>query len=332
MPGLYCVRMEHRRLGASGLKVSEIALGSWATMGAQIDDDASHAIVQAALDCGITTFDTSDAYADGRAEILLGQALAGVRRESIELSTKVFWPTGAGANERGLSRKHIREACDASLRRLQTDYIDLYQAHRFDPETPIEETLSAFDDLVHQGKVLYVGVSEWSGAQIREAASLARQQRLSPLVSNQPQYSMLWRVIEEEVVPACIEWGLGQIVWSPLAQGVLSGKYHPGARPPEGSRVTDRDGSEYIARWMDDSVLSAVQSLVPVAADLGLTTSQLAIAWVLDNPSVSAAIIGASRPDQVVENTAACGVRLDEATRVTVDAVLADVIRWRRPA
>ncbi len=324
--------MEHRRLGASGLKVSEIALGSWATMGAQIGDDASRNIVRTALDSGITTFDTSDAYAAGRAEVLLGEALADVKRESIELSTKVFWPTGAGANERGLSRKHVREACEASLRRLQTDYIDLYQAHRFDEETPLEETLSAFDDLVRQGKVLYVGVSEWSAPQIRAAAALAKKHGFSPLVSNQPQYSMLWRVIEEEVIPACTEWGLGQIVWSPVAQGVLSGKYLPGARPPEGSRVTDRDGSDYIARWMDDSVLSAVQSLAPIAADLGLTMSQLAVAWVLDHPSVSAAIIGATRPEQVTENTAASGVRLDDATRSAIDSVLAEVIRWRRPA
>lgn len=328
----YPVTVRHRRLGSSGLKVSELALGNWATMGAQVDDDVSQALVRAALDCGITTFDTSDAYANGRAEELLGRALTGVPRGSIELSTKVFWPTGPGANERGLSRKHVREACHASLRRLRTDYIDIYQAHRFDLETPVEETLSAFDDLVREGKILYVGVSEWSADQIRDAAILSRDRGYSPLVANQPQYSMLWRIIEEEVIPTCDEWGIGQIVWSPLAQGVLSGKYRPGASPPQGSRADDRDGSGYIARWMTSAVIQAVQSLVPVAERLGLTPAQLALAWVLGNPSVSSAIIGASRPEQLAENAAASGVELDEETRTLVDRLLADAIHWRRPA
>lgn len=309
-----------------------MALGSWATMGAQVGDDVSRALVRAALDCGITTFDTSDAYADGRAEELLGWALTGVPRGTIELSTKVFWPTGPGPNERGLSRKHIREACHASLRRLQTDHIDIYQAHRFDPSTPVDETLSAFNDLVREGKILYIGVSEWSADQIRDAAILSRDRGFSPLVSNQPQYSMLWRIIESEVIPTCDEWGIGQIVWSPLAQGVLSGKYRPGGRPPRGSRADDPSGSGYIARWMADSVIAAVQDLVPVAHGLGLTPSQLALAWVLDNPSVSSAIIGASRPEQLAENAAASGVRLDQETRVLVDQLLGGAIHWRRPA
>src|SRR6516164_2047269 len=231
--------MEHRHLGRSGLKVSEIAYGNWITHGSQVAEDAAKACVAAALDEGITSFDTADVYAGTRAESVLGRALHGVRRESLEICTKVFWPTGSGPNDRGLSRKHIIESAHASLRRLQTDYIDLYQAHRYDHETPLEETLRAFDDLVRQGKVLYVGVSEWRAEEIAEAVKIAGELGFDRIVSNQPQYNMLWRVIEAEVLPLCQEAGIAQIAWSPIAQGVLTGKYLAGDRPPAGSRATD---------------------------------------------------------------------------------------------
>ena len=245
---------------------------------------------------GITTFDTADVYAGTRAESVLGDALAGIRRESYELCTKVFFPTGPGRNDRGLSRKHIIESCHASLRRLQTDHIDLYQAHRFDAETPLEETLRAFDDLVRQGKVNYIGVSEWTADQLASALRIADEMGLDRIVSNQPQYNMLWRVIEAEVVPLCEREGIGQIVFSPLAQGVLTGKYKPGAAPPAGSRATDtKGGARFVAGLLEDDVLSRVQLLQPLAAQAGLPMSQLALAWVLQNPNVSSAIIGATQ-------------------------------------
>src|SRR4029453_14103141 len=239
--------VEFRRLGRSGLTVSEIAYGNWITHGSQVEEDAAKACVQAALDSGITTFDTADVYARTRAESVLGRALAGVRRESYELFTKAYWPTGPGPNDRGLGRKHLMESCHASLRRLNTDYLHLYQAHRYDSSTPLEETMLAYADLVRQGKVLYIGVSEWRAEQIADAAALARELRV-PLVSNQPQYSMLWRVIEAEVVPTCRELGIGQIVWSPIAQGILTGKYLPGQAPPAGSRATAQKGGAAIGR------------------------------------------------------------------------------------
>jgi aryl-alcohol dehydrogenase-like predicted oxidoreductase len=319
--------MEFRHLGKSGLMVSEIAYGNWITHGSQVEADAARACVRAALDVGITTFDTADVYAGTRAEAVLGEALAGVRRESYELFTKVFWPTGSGKNDRGLSRKHIIESCNASLVRLKTDHLDLYQAHRFDVETPLEETLRAFDDLVRQGKVHYIGVSEWTAAQITEALRIADEMGFDRIVSNQPQYSMLWRVIEAEVVPACEREGVGQIVFSPLAQGVLTGKYKPGEPPPAGSRATDeRGGAEFISRWMTDDVLSRVQQLQPIADDAGLSLATMALAWVLQNPGVSSAIIGASRPEQVHANVHASGVRLEPALRKRIDEVLDPII------
>ncbi|QGK69399.1 aldo/keto reductase [Allosaccharopolyspora coralli] len=317
--------MEFRRLGRSGLSISEIAYGNWITHGSQVEEETAAQCVRAALDAGITTFDTADVYAGTRAEAVLGRALAGQRRESLEIFTKVYFPTGEGPNDRGLGRKHVTESCHASLRRLQTDYLDLYQAHRFDPTTPLEETMSAFADLVRQGKVLYVGVSEWSAEQITQGAELARELGV-PLISNQPQYSMLWRVIESQVVPASEREGLGQIVWSPLAQGALTGKYLPGQPPPAGSRATDENsGKDFISRWMRDDVLSAVQELKPIASDLGLNTGQLALAWVLQNSNVSAAIIGASRPEQVADNVQACGVVLEQDVLDRIDAVLGDL-------
>jgi aryl-alcohol dehydrogenase-like predicted oxidoreductase len=319
--------MEFRHLGKSGLMVSEIAYGNWITHGSQVEADAARACVRAALDVGITTFDTADVYAGTRAESVLGEALAGVRRESYELFTKVFWPTGSGKNDRGLSRKHIIESCNASLVRLKTDHLDLYQAHRFDVETPLEETLRAFDDLVRQGKVHYIGVSEWTASQIAEALRIADEMGFDRIVSNQPQYSMLWRVIEADVVPVCEREGIGQIVFSPLAQGVLTGKYKPGEPPPAGSRATDeRGGAEFISRWMTDDVLSRVQQLQPIADDAGLSLATMALAWVLPNPAVSSAIIGASRPEQVHANVQASGVRLEPALRKRIDEVLDPIV------
>lgn len=317
--------MNHRHLGQSGLVVSEIAYGNWITHGSQVENAAAMACVRAALEEGITTFDTADVYAKTRAEEILGEALAGERRQGLEIFTKVYWPTGPGLNDRGLSRKHILEAIDGSLRRLRTDYVDLYQAHRYDFETPLEETMVALADVVRQGKALYVGVSEWTAQQIDQAAVLARELNV-PFISNQPQYSMLWRVIEAEVIPACEKLGMGQIVWSPVAQGVLTGKYHPGQPPPSGSRATDQSGAQFIARFMSEEVLTRVQDLKPIAQQAGLSMSQLAIAWVLQNRNVSAAIIGASRPEQVRDNVKASGVKLDAATMKRIDEVLAGVV------
>ncbi|MBC6461647.1 aldo/keto reductase family protein [Actinomadura sp. HBU206391] len=319
--------MEFRNLGRSGLKISEIAYGNWITHGSQVEEEAAHACVHAALDEGITTFDTADVYAGTRAEEVLGRALKGQRREGLEIFTKVYWPTGSGPNDRGLSRKHITESIHGSLRRLETDYVDLYQAHRFDHETPLEETLKTFDDLVRQGKVLYVGVSEWRADEIAEALRIADEMGFDRLVSNQPQYSMLWRVIESEVVPLCEKEGVGQIVWSPIAQGVLTGKYLPGAAPPAGSRATDQaSGADFIGRWLEDDLLTRVQELKPIADEVGLSMAQLAVAWVLQNDNVSAAIIGASRPEQVRDNVKAAGVKLDAEILSRIDDVLGAVV------
>ncbi len=321
--------MEFRYLGNSGLQISEITYGNWLTHGSQVENDVATACVRAALDAGITTFDTADVYANGRAEEVLGAALNGHRRDSLEIFTKVYWPIGPaprGKNDMGLSRKHMMEAIDSSLRRLGTDYVDLYQAHRYDSFTPLEETMQAFADIVRAGKALYIGVSEWTPEQIRDAHGLARQLGIS-LISSQPQYSMLWRIIEPEVVPTCRELGVSQIVWSPMAQGVLSGKYLPGQPPPAGSRATDeKGGANFIKRFMTDDVLSRVQQLQPIADELGLTTAQLAIAWVLQNDNVAAALVGASRPEQVAENVKASGVRIPDELLARIDAVLGEAV------
>jgi aryl-alcohol dehydrogenase-like predicted oxidoreductase len=318
--------MEYRHLGRSGLIISELAYGNWITHGSQVEEDAAIQCVRAALEAGITTFDTADAYAGTRAESVLGRALKDERREGLEIFTKVYWPTGEGRNDRGLSRKHILESINGSLRRLGTDYVDLYQAHRYDHSTPLEETMQAFADVVRAGKALYIGVSEWRAEEIRAAKPLADALGVQ-LISNQPQYSMLWRVIEAEVIPTCEELGLSQIVFSPIAQGVLTGKYLPGQAPPAGSRATDeKSGATFIARWLRDDVLTAVQNLKPLAAEAGLSLAQLAVAWVLQNPNVSAAIIGATRPEQVAENAKASGVTLDAELLKKIDIVLDGVV------
>ena len=303
--------------------VSEIAYGNWITHGSQVESDEAVKCVRTALDSGITTFDTADVYAGTKAEVVLGRALKGVRRESYELLTKVYWPTGTGKNDRGLSRKHIMESCHASLKRLKTDHIDLYQAHRFDVETPLEETLRAFDDLIRQGKVSYIGFSEWTAPQISQALKIQDSRGYDRFISSQPQYSALWRVIEGAVVPLSKKEGISQIVWSPMAQGVLTGKYLPGVKPPAGSRATDKkSGAGAISSFMNEEVLTAVQNLRPIAEEHGLTMSQLAIAWVLQNENVSAAIMGATKPAQVKENVKASGVKLTSDVMSQIDKVL----------
>ena len=318
--------MQFRYLGRSGLKISEITYGNWLTHGSQVENEIATQCVRAALDAGITTFDTADVYANTKAEVVLGDALQGERRESLEIFTKVYWPTGpAGHNDSGLSRKHILESIDGSLTRLKTDYVDLYQAHRYDFETPLEETMQAFADVVRQGKALYIGVSEWTADQIRQGQELAHSLGFS-LVSNQPQYSMLWRVIESEVVPTSEELGLSQVVFSPIAQGILTGKYVPGQPLPEGSRATDeKGGADMISRFMNDDLLARVQELKPVASDLGLSMAQLAVAWVLQNQNVATAIIGASKPEQVADNVGASGVTLEADVLKRIDEVLGDI-------
>jgi aryl-alcohol dehydrogenase-like predicted oxidoreductase len=320
--------MEHRRLGRSGLSISEVTYGNWLTHGELVGRDSALACIRAALDAGVSTFDTADVYALGAAEEILGEALRPVRRSSVEIATKVCLPTGDGPNDRGLSRKHVMESCDASLRRLGTDYIDLYQAHRFDERTPLDETLIAFDDLVRQGKVLYLGVSEWTAPQIQAALDLAENLGLrSRIVANQPQYNMLWRVIEPEVLPLCRRAGIGQVVFQPLAQGVLTGKYLPGRPPPEGSRASSGGRApRFIRRVLGDELLDRVQQLGPLAGDAGLSMAQLAIAWTLQQDGISSAIIGATRPEQVTENAAAAGVRLSSDLVAGIDAVLGDLV------
>jgi aryl-alcohol dehydrogenase-like predicted oxidoreductase len=319
--------MEYRYLGNSGFKISELTYGNWVTAASQVENDRAIASVHAALDAGISTFDTADVYANTGAETVLGEALKGTRRQSIEIFTKVFGPTGPkGHNDVGLSRKHILESIDGSLQRLGTDYVDLYQAHRFDHFTPLEETFQAFADIVRAGKVLYIGVSEWTADQLRAGAALAKELGVQ-LISNQPEYSALWRVIEGEVVPTSEELGISQVVWSPIAQGVLTGKYLPGGELPAGSRATDeKGGASFIKRWLQDDVLQRVQDLKPIAAELDLSLAQLAVAWVLQNDNVATAIIGASRPEQVTENAKAAGVVIPAELMARIDEVLGDAI------
>lgn len=318
--------MQFRYLGNSGLKVSEIIYGNWLTHASQVKDDKAVKTVHAALDAGITTFDTADVYANQAAEVVLGKALKGQRREGIEIFTKVYWPVAKkGPNDVGLSRKHIFEALNGSLKRLQTDYIELYQAHRYDYETPLEETMQAFADLVKMGKVHYIGVSEWNADQIREGKKLADQLGIR-FISNQPQYSMLWRVIEQKVVPTSQELGVSQIVWSPIAQGVLSGKYLPGQPAPAGSRAADPKLASIIEKFMSDDVLTKVQQLKPLAEELGLDLAQFAIAWVLQNSNVAAAIVGASRPKQITSNAKAAGVTIPAEIMQRVDQILGDAV------
>jgi aryl-alcohol dehydrogenase-like predicted oxidoreductase len=317
--------MKHRYLGNSGFKVSELTYGNWLTHVSQIDDKAAHATVHAALEGGITSFDTADVYANQAAESVLGEALKGQRREGIEIFTKVYWPVAAkGPNDTGLSRKHIMESINGSLKRLQTDYVDLYQAHRFDVETPLEETMQAFADIVRSGKALYIGVSEWNAEQIRAAHEYSKQLGFQ-LISNQPQYSALWRVIEAEVIPTSRELGVSQIVWSPMAQGVLTGKYLPGAPLPEGSRAANEKVGGQMTKYLAEDVLTRVQLLRPLAEQLDLTMAQFALAWVLQNDNVSSAIVGATSPEQITSNLGAVGVTIPQEIMDKVTEILQPV-------
>lgn len=322
----YSLSVEYRHLGRTGLLVSALAYGNWITHGGQVEEDAAVQCVRAALDCGITTFDTADVYAQGLAEEVLARALSGVRRDTIEIFTKVYWPTGPNPNNRGLARKHIMESCNSSLERLGTDHVDMLQAHRFDFETPLEETLRAFDDLVRQGKVHYIGVSEWTANQISNALEIADDMGFDRIVSNQPQYSLLWRVIEAEVVPFCEQHGIGQIVWSPLAQGVLTAKYLPGAPPLKGSRATSVEGAGFIQRFLRDEVLEAVQEFAKLATEAGYSPAATALAWVLQNSNVSSAIIGATRPEQIKENVKALDITIEPDFKKAIEESLSKVV------
>jgi voltage-dependent potassium channel beta subunit len=319
--------VNYRLLGRSGVKVSEISLGSWLTYGGSVAQERAQACIHKAYELGINFFDTANVYMRGAAEEIVGRALNGFERDSYFLATKVYFPMGEGPNDRGLSRKHITEQCHASLKRLGVDYVDLYQCHRYDEDTPLEETLRALDDLVRQGKVLYVGVSEWRADQIADALRLAKEMNLDRIVSNQPRYNMIQRHIEAEIIPLCEREGVGQMVFSPLAQGVLTGKYLPGEVPKEGTRAADSESNRFMQQLMNKEVLSAVNKLRSVASDAGLSMSQLALAWILGHENVSSAIIGASRPEQVEDNAKAAGVRLSADVVSEIDGIFKDVIQ-----
>ena len=322
--------MQYRRLGRAGVRVSTIALGSWLTYGSSVAEEAATQCIHKAYELGINFFDTANAYNRGEAEKVVGRALRDFARDSFVLATKVYFPMGDGPNDRGLSRKHIMEQCHASLRRLGTDYIDLYQCHRYDPEVPLEEILRALDDLVTQGKVLYVGVSEWPAIEIDDAVHIARELNLDRIVSNQPIYNMLERYIEREVLPLCEREGIGQVVFSPLAEGVLTGKYKPGQQPPQGTRAADPQSNTFMQDMLNDKVLTAVQRLQTLAEQHGYSLAQLALAWVLRKPIISAAIIGASRPQQVEENASASEITLTDDVLHQIDEILGDVVKHER--
>ena len=309
--------MEYRRLGSSDLHVSEISLGSWLTFGAGVEAERAEACVNRAFDVGINFFDTANVYGRGAAESFLGDVLSGVDRSSYILATKAYFPMSD--TDRGLSAAQIRKQSEASLRRLRTDYVDLYQCHRYDEQTPLEETMEALSELVREGKARYLGFSEWTPDQIRAALALPGVERF---VSSQPEYSMLYRKIEPEVIPLCEAEGISQIVWSPLAQGILTGKYRPGSPPPPDTRAASETFGRMMGRWRDDDVLAAVERLRPIAENLGLSMAQLALAWVLREPNVASAITGASRPEQVEQNATASGVRLDPDVLTAIDDAL----------
>ena len=317
--------MEYRNLGGSGCKVSEICLGSWLTYGNATEDRTAEECIDRAYELGINFFDTANVYARGKSEEVVGRALRKYPRDSYVVATKVFFPMNDGPlpNNRGLSRKHILEQCERSLQRLGLDYVDLYQCHRYDRETPLEETLRALDDLVTQGKALYIGFSQWSAAQIAEGVGFQRAHDFDRFVSSQPYYNLLGRDIEKEVIPLCEREGIGQIVFSPLAQGILTGKYRPGQPPPADSRAADPKQNMFMGGGkLDEETLKKVQRLAPIAERAGLSPAQLALAWCLRLPNVSSVIVGASRPSQVEDNAGAAGVQLDAETLKAIDDAL----------
>lgn len=315
--------MKYRRIGRSGLEVSAVGLGSWLTYGGKVDRETAHACLSAAFERGVNFFDTANVYARGEAERVLGEWLEGVPRDEVVVATKVYFPMGQGPNQRGLSRKHVMEQCHASLRRLDLEYVDLYQCHRYDETVPLAETLHALEDLVSRGKVLYTGVSEWNADQITDGLRHQERRGWHTLVSNQPQYSLVARAIEDSVLPRCRREGIGQLAFSPLAGGVLTGKYEPGEPPPEGSRGGDPDTRPFVERTLEDDLLKAVQRLDrEVAADLGVSVAQLSLAWVLQQPGISSAIVGASRPEQVEENAAAADLELEGETLRRIQEIM----------
>ncbi|MCY9692742.1 aldo/keto reductase family protein [Paenibacillus alginolyticus] len=320
--------MKYRNVGRSGLKVSEISLGSWLTYGTAAEQKAADACIAKAFESGINFFDTANAYNRGEGEKAMGAALKPYERSSYVLSSKVYFPMGEGPNDRGLSRKHIFEQCDASLKRLGVEYIDLYFCHRYDIHTPLEETLRALDDLVAQGKIMYAAVSEWNGAQITEAAGIAERLRLRPLISNQPIYNMFERYIEREVLPVSAQKGLGQVVFSPLAQGILTGKYKLGQPIPTESRAANDSVNSFINSYLNDQVLQVVHDLEQVAQQLNISLAQLALAWVLRQPGVSSALIGATRPEQIEENVKAVDVELGPETLEQIEVILKQVANF----
>ena len=322
--------MQYRHLGRAGVRISTIGLGSWLTYGDSVEEQAAIQCIHTAYEAGINFFDTANAYNRGKTEEVVGRAIKDFARDSYVLATKVYFPMGDGPNDRGLSRKHIMEQCHASLKRLGTDYIDLYQCHRYDTETPLEETLRALDDLVYQGKVLYVGVSEWSAVQISDALALARQLNLDRIVSNQPVYNMLTRYIERDIIPLCEREGIGQVVFSPLAQGILTGKYKPGQQPEKGTRAANEQQSMFMQDMLNDKTLTAVQNLNGLAQQQGYTLAQMALAWILRQQDVSAAIIGATSVKQVQENLKASDITLSDDVLQRIDQTLGDVVSYER--
>jgi len=314
--------VKYRRLGNTGLKVSEISLGSWLTYGATVDTDIARNTMLKAYDMGVNFFDTANVYARGEAEKVVGKILKEIPRSSYVLASKVFWPMGEGPNDRGLSRKHVMEQCDASLQRLGLDYLDIYYCHRFDPETPVEETLRALDDLVTQGKVRYVGVSEWSAAQIVEGVHVAKAFNFDPIVVNQPLYNMLSPKIEEDILPYSSKYGIGTVAFSPLAQGVLTGKYLGVSDIPAGSRAADETGSRFIERFLTQDVLDRVKQLKALAEEQGMSLAQFSLAWVLRRQEVSSALIGATKPEQVEENLKAIEFEIEAEVWQQVDEIL----------
>ena len=319
--------MRYRQLGSSDLQVSEICLGSWLTYGGGVGDDQAEACVAKAFELGINFIDTANVYSNGQAEEFLGEVLADRPRDSYILATKLFGTAPDGGS--GLSRDQVHTQIDESLRRLRTDHVDLYQCHRYDWDTPLEETMQALTEIVRAGKARYLGFSEWPADKIEEAVTMAGVEKF---VSSQPQYSMLWRGPERDVIPVSKANGISQIVWSPLAQGVLTGKYQPGEPPPEGTRATSESMGRFMDRARDEQLLERVQHLRPIADELGITLAQLAIAWVLREPNVASAIIGASRPEQVEDNVGGVGVELDDSTCERIDAILGDSVQWEGPA
>jgi L-glyceraldehyde 3-phosphate reductase len=326
IPGVMVLK--YRKLGKNGVKVSEISLGSWLTYGGSYGKERTEACIRKAYDLGINYFDTADVYGGGQtypgaSEEVLGEILQDFPRSSYVLATKTFWPVGDGPNDRGLSRKHIMEQCNASLKRLKTDYVDIFYCHRYDPDTPIDETLRALDDLIRQGKVLYSGVSEWSATQIADGVHTTRYLNLNPIAVNQPIYNIFNRYIEDEVMPLCSREGIGLAVFSPLAQGVLTGKYKKGQEVPKDSRAADDSASQSISRYLTDDILTIVEKLEDIASDHGMALSQLSLAWILTHPEISSVIIGASKPEQIEENVKAAGKTLDHSTMEEIEKILA---------